>query len=121
MALMSLFTRRVDNTPPETTAPPREPEAPKAIMRFLTQGGAPVDLRPARFTTRFDYRGAPYAADKPYEIDGFNWHCTGCTSYGREGDTYNDPGYRSLEEARTKANAHAEKCRSVVLPNQASA
>lgn len=88
------------------------------IARFATLGGAPVELHTMRFTTTFDYRGAPFAANGPYEVDGYNWRCRGCAAYGREGDSYNDPGFRHLSEARTEANAHAGECRS--LPSRPS-
>lgn len=86
------------------------------VVRYLTVGGATVDLHRKRFTTTFSHRGAPYAADKPYEVDGFNWRCLGCGVYGREGDSYHDPGYRSLPEARDVAQGHAEKCRAIPRP-----
>ncbi|WP_187368119.1 hypothetical protein [Nonomuraea terrae] len=86
------------------------------VARFVTLGGAMVDLDRQRFTTTFDHRGAPYGASKPYEIDGYNWRCHGCGSYGREGDTYHDPGFRREQEAREDANDHAGMCRAVPRP-----
>jgi len=86
------------------------------ITRYLTVGEAVVDLHTKRFTTQWDYRGAPYAATTPYEVNGFNWRCLGCGTYGREGDTYNDPGYRDLSKARGAAQEHAEKCRAIPRP-----
>lgn len=85
------------------------------LATFTTLGGAAVELHPMTFTTRFDYRGAPWAASTPYEVDGYNWRCRGCAAYGREGDSYNDPGFRCLDEARTEANAHAGECRSALV------
>ncbi|GAA0969627.1 hypothetical protein GCM10009555_017100 [Acrocarpospora macrocephala] len=82
------------------------------LIRFVNVGGAAVDLHSLRFATKWDYRGAPYAATTPYEMDGFNWRCLGCKEYGREGDTYNDPGYGDLREAREAAQQHAERCRA---------
>lgn len=86
------------------------------IARFATLGGAPVELHTARFTTQFTHRGAPYGADKPYEIDGYNWRCLGCAAYGREGDTYHDSGFRELGQARADANKHAGECHSALAP-----
>jgi len=80
------------------------------VAWFHTRGGAPVLLYHHRFVTRFDYRGAPYAAEMPYEVDGFQWRCLGCGTYGHEGDTYRDDGYRRLVEAREAANEHAAGC-----------
>jgi hypothetical protein len=112
-----MFTRRSRQEPLMSgTATTTDKPATDVVIRFLTLGGAPVELHTARFTTRFDYRGAPYATPQPYEVDGFNWRCTGCTAYGREGDTYNDPGYRKLGEARSAANEHAETCRAMPKP-----
>ena len=82
------------------------------ISRFETLGRATVELHTKRFTTTFSHRGAPYAADTPYEVDGWNWRCLGCAAYGREGDTYHDPGFRDLRQARADANGHAGDCRS---------
>lgn len=79
------------------------------IARYRTAGGATVALHPTRFTTKWDYRGAPYAATTPYEVGGWNWRCLGCGEYGREGDSYNDPGFCELREARADAQVHAEK------------
>ncbi|WP_433382660.1 hypothetical protein [Streptosporangium sp. CA-115845] len=88
------------------------------ITRYLTVGGATVDLHSHRFTAKWSYRGAPYAAspDQRYEVGGFNWRCLGCDAYGREGDTYNEPGYRALDEARESAQEHAERCRAISRP-----
>lgn len=85
----------------------------KVIASFRNVAGAMVDLHTARFETRFTYSGPPYAADEPYKVDGWNWRCLGCAKFGREGDTYNDPGFRQLQEARSEAQAHATVCRAV--------
>ena len=86
------------------------------IAWFTTLGGATVELHTARFTTTFDYRGAPYAADRPYQIDGYNWRCLGCAAYGREDESYDDPGFRRKNEARDDASKHAGECRSATAP-----
>jgi hypothetical protein len=89
------------------------------IARFVNHGGALVDLHHKRFTTRWRPEGPPFAAHKPYKVDGYNWRCLGCTAYGREGDTYNDPGYRDMNEARAKAQEHADLCRALPRPEVA--
>ncbi|WP_068922227.1 hypothetical protein [Planobispora rosea] len=86
------------------------------IIRYLNVGGATVDLHRKRYTTQWSYRGAPYAADTPYEVEGYNWRCLGCDAYGREGDTYNDPGYRDLSKTRDAAQEHAERRRAIPRP-----
>jgi hypothetical protein len=98
-------------------APKQAEDWPASLVaRFVNVGGAMVDLHRQRFTTTFDYRGAPYAADKPYQINGYNWTCGGCGAYGREGDTYHDPGFRSEQDARKDANDHASACRATPRP-----
>ncbi|MDN3244133.1 hypothetical protein [Streptomyces sp. ZSW22] len=104
------------NGQPQQQHSPFAPAWPEGVlMRYLTVGGATVDLRKTRFTTRWN-GGPPFAATEAREIDGFQWTCTGCQSYGREGDTYNDPHFRELKEAREDAQAHAERCRALPRP-----
>jgi hypothetical protein len=86
------------------------------ITRFISVGEAIVELHSVRFTTHWTYSGPPFAADKPYVIDGFNWRCLGCGEYGREDETYDDPAYREATEARTEAQAHAAACRALPVP-----
>lgn len=96
---------------PRSDSDSKEPVG-TCLPRFRTLGGAAVVVERTRFVTR--WRSCPpFAADKPYEINGFQWTCGGCGAYGREGDTYNDRNYREQKEARVEANAHAEKCRAL--------
>ncbi|WP_328545485.1 hypothetical protein [Streptomyces europaeiscabiei] len=97
----------------QTDDSPAEPD--NTIARFLTLGGAVVRMYPTRFITRWA-GGPPFAAAKRYEINGFQWECDGCGAYGREGDTYKDPNYRTQSEARTEANEHADSCRAMPKP-----
>ncbi|MGJ6967884.1 hypothetical protein ACSDR0_38845 [Streptosporangium sp. G11] len=99
-----------------STSSPLAPWPKDVIIRFLNQGGATVDLYPVRFTTKWNYRGAPYAATHGYEVNGYSWSCLGCGVHARQGDTYNDPGYRDLSEARQSAQGHAEICRGIPRP-----
>ncbi|MFD7661046.1 hypothetical protein [Streptomyces sp. NPDC059788] len=114
---LRLFRRPAEPVP---EAPADELAWPDGVvMRFRTQGGAHVDVHTLRFAARFDHRGAPYAANEPYEIDGFGWRCLGCLSVAREGDTYYERGYRERREARDRANEHAAGCHSVRRPEVA--
>lgn len=88
------------------------------IARFVNVGGAVVELHTTRFMTHW-LSGPPYACDEPYAVDGWNWRCLGCAAFGREGETYCDPGFRMLSEARAGAQMHAAMCRA--LPQQAPA
>lgn len=83
------------------------------VASFRNAASALVELHTARFMTHWTYSGPPYAADSPYEVGGWNWRCLGCKAYGREGETYYDPGFRNLPEARSGAQAHAVECRAV--------
>lgn len=116
--LAALFTRRTsqDTATPEPADATDTVQATQAddstIARFLTVGGAVVRMYPTRFVTRWA-SCPPFAAAQPYEIGGFQWTCDGCGSYGREGETYQDPNYRKQSEARTAANEHADTCRAM--------
>ncbi|WP_438490721.1 hypothetical protein [Streptomyces sp. S186] len=90
-------------------------------MRFLTAGGATVELRSHRFSTRYTGQGRPYVSDEVRDVDGFVWKCLGCDADGRsdgpnpirfDGGRYL-PGER--DEARRDANAHAQTCRAMPL------
>jgi hypothetical protein len=85
----------------------------EVIARFVNLGGAVVELHTARFMTHWTYAGPPHAAVQDYEVDGWNWRCLGCAAYGRESDTYKDPGFRKLAEARSEAQQHAAMCRAI--------
>ncbi len=84
----------------------------EVVSVFHTLAGAPVIIHRAWFMTRFDYRGAPHAADEPHHIHGYQWRCLGCQMHGREDDWYNDPGFRTLTPARDDATIHARACAS---------
>ncbi|MFG1619533.1 hypothetical protein ACGFI3_42845 [Nonomuraea wenchangensis] len=96
-------------TEPERIQEHRE----SVVARFVNVGGALVELHTARFLTHWTYSGPPNGADKPYEVNGWNWRCRGCAAFGREGETYYDPGFRKLGEARDEAQRHAEQCRAI--------
>jgi hypothetical protein len=120
--MFALLTRRKETPMPETPATATETPAPQAddnaLMRFLTIGGATVRVHKTRFITRWA-GGPPFAAAKPYEINGFQWTCDGCGAYGREGETYKDRNFRQVVEAREDANEHASTCRAMPKPTVA--
>ncbi|MGS2645798.1 hypothetical protein [Streptosporangium sp. G12] len=110
---------------------PRKPQAASSeptwpadvLARFLTVGGATVDVQSVRFTTRYTFRGRPYV-DAAREVDGFAWQCLGCDATGAT-DGSNPiqfdygrylPNERDL--ARREANAHAERCRAMPKPQR---
>ena len=112
MTLLAMLRRRTEETTVTDTATTTDKTANDVLMRFLTQGGATVELYSTRFVTRWR-GGPPFAAATPYEINGFQWKCAGCGAYGREGETYDDPNYRTEKEAREAANGHAGACWSM--------
>jgi len=91
------------------------------IVRFLTVGGATVELRSHRFTTRWrPLKGRPDVIAQPYEVDGYAWKCLGCDAYGRDPHSY-EGDYLQDErgKAREDANTHANGCRA--MPRQGAA
>lgn len=90
------------------------------LMRFLTVGGATVEVHSYRFQTNYTSRGRPYASDRLREVDGFVWQCLGCGTHSRDSFLYDD-GYLPNEhaEARDHANAHACECRAMPKPETA--
>jgi hypothetical protein len=82
----------------------------EVITRYANRADAIVELHTARFMTTWTRQGPPMAASTPYEVDGYNWRCLGCKRYGRQYDTYNDPGFRELREAEDATQIHADEC-----------
>ncbi|MEU3990131.1 hypothetical protein AB0F24_17440 [Streptomyces platensis] len=94
--LRSLFRRtdkEIELTATQTTTNSPAAEQPNVLMRFLTQGGATVELTKAVRAGR----GTTY----PFE-------CLGCG--------YDFDNYSSIVDAREYANDHAEKCRAMPRP-----
>ncbi|MEU5222515.1 hypothetical protein AB0G55_07605 [Streptomyces toyocaensis] len=92
------------------------------VMRFLTVGGATVELRSHTFRTRYLAKGRPYIGDGLHTVEGFRWECLGCETTGRPSpgspfDTDYLPNER--EEARDHANQHASTCRAMPKPTAA--
>ncbi|MFE2412332.1 hypothetical protein ACFXDE_28690 [Kitasatospora sp. NPDC059408] len=86
------------------------------LARYLTVGGAQIDLTSVRFRTRFLPKGRPYVGDTYHEVDGFTWKCNGCGTTGSVG-VYGDPYLpNERQDAHLDANAHANECRSMPKP-----
>lgn len=66
--------------------PKPEPVAPQPLMRFLTHGGAVVEVRLIE-------------AHSPYK-----WRCLGCLDFGSE---------MTESFGRKRANEHADSCRAM--------
>lgn len=88
----------------------------EVINRYANRVGAIVELHTARFTTKWTYQGPPMAAATPYEVDGYNWRCLGCKRYGRQDETYYDPGFRDRREAEDDAQKHARDVCTALPP-----
>lgn len=106
-------------SPQPLPEPGPAPDADPPLMRFLTLGGAVVEVVRYRFTTDYLPQGRPFVGHEGYrrDVDGFRWACRGCGCTGKHNDSY-DPGYLDSEEsaARDDANAHAAACRSMPRP-----
>lgn len=104
MRLLSRFTRTA--TAPATV-----------IMRFLTQGGAPVELYRHQWTeTHYGTKSTPR---KSLDRKGFEWRCNGCDMTGATKNTrMGGAGYSEREprKSRDDANAHAGTCRAMPHP-----
>lgn len=118
--MLAFLTRRKDtpmtSTTTETTAPQT---GDNVVMRFLTQGGATIELRSHTFRTRYLAKGRPYIGDQSRTVDGYRWECLGCETIGRPSpgspfDTDYLPNER--EKARNDANQHAATCRAMPKP-----
>lgn len=126
--MLAFFTRRKDTQAPDTTAAAEttETDVPAAddniLMRFITQGGATVELHHQDRTVR-THAGSVYALpDRQTRVShGFNWRCLGCDLIGG-GGRYGLGSHHFDEtqkfEARNEANQHATDCRA--LPKTAA-
>lgn len=90
------------------------------VSRFLTVGGATVEVRRHRFQTVYTWQGRPYvtSVEDPQRrtVDGYRWSCLGCGVLGEaalmDGDYLPD----EAGKARDDANRHAGNCRAMPLP-----
>jgi hypothetical protein len=95
---------------------PNTASADANTMRFLTAGGATVELRTKRFSTRtHPAKGRPYVVDEPYQVDGYDWDCLGCGAGSRDRSFWDEQGYLpdQQSQARDDANDHASACRAM--------
>ncbi|WP_372344704.1 hypothetical protein [Streptomyces sp. KL116D] len=123
---MSLLTlpafkiRRKEAAMPETVTDPTKTE-PNVLMRFLTQGGATVELhrQERRVRTRMGASSYLLPNDETRVSNGFNWRCLGCDSNGGRGRYGLGDGHfdeTQQNDARDEANDHAERCRAMPKP-----
>ncbi|MUN41445.1 hypothetical protein [Actinomadura litoris] len=87
--------------PPTTQQPAAWPEG--VIARYLTVGGATVDLMRSRAGITAVCRGCPVA------------HAT--RAFERAGSVRQDGGKRATEQAQEWAQTHAERCRAMPRPD----
>ena len=90
----------------------------EVLMRFLTQGGATVELYEHSWTER--YPATKYSNAHSYDRTGFQWRCGGCDTGGPH--SYDSrAGYHEStpSESRQAANAHAAGCRAMPMPGGA--
>ena len=88
-------------------------------MRFLTVGGAAVEVRSHTFRTRYTFQGRPFGSDTYRTCDGYRWECLGCNTIGTPYG-FGDHDYLDTEadKARDDANDHASTCRAMPKPVQ---
>lgn len=125
--MLAFLTRRArQETPTPEPVTAAETDAPQdddnVLMRFITQGGATVELHRQDRTVRTQ-AGSVYALPNGTSrlSHGFNWRCLGCDLIGG-GGRYGLGGRHFDEtqkfEARNEANQHATDCRA--LPKNAA-
>ncbi|MGW9058888.1 hypothetical protein [Streptomyces sp. NPDC055733] len=108
--------------PQQQPSPTQAPWPDGVIARYLTVGGATVDLGTHTFRTRYTGQGRPYVSSEGREVDGFTWACLGCgatsATNGRTYICFDYGRYLPTEdrEARDDAQAHAERCRALPRP-----
>jgi hypothetical protein len=104
---MSLFRK---NSQPETTT-----ADPDVLMRFLTIGGATVELRSHQFKTRYqwDSRSRVFPNYETRTVDGYRWQCLGCGKLGAADFNSTDYLDHEHDRARDDANSHASACRAM--------
>lgn len=117
-ALMTLIRRGQAATEPapEPGPEPGQVPDPDLLARFLTVGGALVELRKIRIRTRYISRPCVLPDGQTRLCDGFTWTCHGCGVTGSASATLTEPYLDGDEkQARDDANGHAARCRSMPL------
>ena len=115
--LMTLIRGRAATKPAEPLPPEAEPDPapdPDLLARFLTAGGAVVELRKVHFRTCYISRPLVLPEGETRPCDGFTWTCHGCGVKGSASTIFTEPYLDSDEkQARGDANDHAARCRSM--------
>ncbi|MFF7190516.1 hypothetical protein ACFZAR_36095 [Streptomyces sp. NPDC008222] len=103
---------------------PAQETANDVVMRFLTQGGATVELhhQDKRVRTLPGSSVQVMPNGETRISHGFNWRCLGCGDIGGGGryglgDRHFDRFQK--DEARNEANQHATTCRAMPKPTAA--
>lgn len=115
--MLAFRTRRKETPMPETTTTATD----DVVMRFLTQGGAVVELHRQDRTVRHSLGRPTYllANGKTRTSHGFNWRCLGCDEIGgggRYGLGDNHFDEHEPNDSRDEANKHADQCRAMPKP-----
>lgn len=118
--MLAFLTRRKDPTMTDTTTQ-AEKTTDDVVMRFLTQGGATVELRRQIRTVNYEHGRPGYLLGngQTRTSNGFNWQCLGCNAIGgggRYGFGDNHFDEYAPEKSRTEANEHAAGCRAMPKP-----
>jgi hypothetical protein len=116
--LMTLIRGRAARPLPPSESEPEPAPAPDPdlLARFLTAGGAVVELRKVHFRTRYISRPCVLPEGETRPCDGFTWRCHGCGVKGSAGTIFTEPYLDGDEkQARDDANDHAARCRSMPL------
>ena len=116
---MTTLLDRILRRPTNDLENPMATETPatgNVLMRFLTQGGATVELHTHAYRTH--YNGLGHWTAELSDVTGSNWRCLGCDTRGRigfQGYGSSEYGYSETEadKARDEANKHAGECRSM--------
>ena len=120
--MLAFLTRRKDTPMTSTTTETSPPQTDdNVVMRFLTQGGATVELRRQTRTVNYQYGNPGYLLGNGQTrvSNGFNWRCLGCNAIGgggRYGFGDNHFDEYMPEKSRTEANEHAATCRAMPKP-----
>jgi hypothetical protein len=121
--MFALLARRKDTamTATSDTQTPTPQAEDSVVMRFLTQGGATVELhRQDRTVRTLPGNSVQLMAGGQTRIShGSNWRCLGCDAIGGGGryglgDRHFD--FNQKEQARDEANTHANTCRAMPKP-----
>jgi hypothetical protein len=125
--MLAFLTRRRNiqpDTPTTSTDTPTEQTDGNVAMRFLTHGGATVEVhrQDRRLRTVPGNSTLLMPAGETRISQGFNWRCLGCDAIGGGGryglgDRHFDEN--KPEKSRDEANQHANNCRALPNPDAA--